>query len=131
MPQVLMLEEDADDRYLTNEVLNELDVEVDIRFFSSGDALFEHLEISPRPSLILLDYNSSPENAPRILKKLKSDPRFVFIPVVVLSDSDLPAYKKECYTNGASSFIKKPHSVEGTKNKIETFFRYWFEVAEV
>jgi CheY-like chemotaxis protein len=131
MPQILMLEDDSDDRYLTNETLGELDMSVDVKFFSSSTDLFDHLANSVKPSLILLDYNTTPDNGLDVLKKLKQNSAYSDIPVVILSDSDHPHYKKECYVNGASSFIKKPDTAEGTKNKIGTFFKYWFEVAEV
>jgi hypothetical protein len=32
---------------------------------------------------------------------------------------------------GAASFIKKPDTHQQTQQKIGTFFKYWFEVAEV
>jgi len=66
-----------------------------------------------------------------VLKKLKSDPDYSSIPVVILSDNNFSRYRDEAYAYGASSFIKKPGGLDDTKNKIETFFKYWFEVAEV
>jgi CheY-like chemotaxis protein len=53
------------------------------------------------------------------------------IPVVILSDSDLPQYRNECYANGANTFIKKPGTLAETKDKIGAFFKYWLDVAEV
>ena len=128
---VVMLEDDSDDRYLTSETLAELNIDVPVKFFSSSNELLEFLKNNTKPSLILLDYNSTPENAKQVLQRIKSDNNLKEIPVVVLSDNDLPAYKKECYALGASSFIKKPDNVKETQEKIATFFKYWFEVAEV
>jgi CheY-like chemotaxis protein len=127
---IVMLEDDSDDRYLTEEIFSQLNIDAPIRFFSSSLDLFPFIQTN-RPSLILLDYNSTPENAVQVLKKIKGHPELKDIPVIVLSDNDLPAYKNECYSLGASSFIKKPSTLEGTRQKIETFFKYWFEVAEV
>ena len=53
------------------------------------------------------------------------------IPVVILSDSDHPKFRKKCYALGASSYIRKPDKLGETNKKIGTFFKYWFEVAEV
>jgi CheY-like chemotaxis protein len=130
-PYVLMIEDDKDDRYLTEETLGELNIEIPIKFLADSSNLFEYLSSATKPSLILMDYNVVPENSISILKKLKHDEKFRTIPVVILSENNLPQYKKECYEAGASSFIKKPETIEGTKQKIASFFNYWFEVAEL
>jgi DNA-binding NarL/FixJ family response regulator len=79
----------------------------------------------------LIDYNIAPENGVDVLRKLKRDGRFNSIPVVILSDNNLDKYSKAAYAAGASSFIKKPADMGGTRHKIETFFKYWFEVVEL
>jgi CheY-like chemotaxis protein len=128
---VLMLEGDGDDRYITQQTLSELGIDIPIKFSPNSAEFFHSLPLSDKPSLILLDYNSNPENGLEVLKKLKSDAAYSDIPVVILSDSDHPKYKNECYKFGASSFIKKPDSVEATNTKIASFFNYWFDVVEV
>jgi CheY-like chemotaxis protein len=129
--QVLMLDGDSDDRYITSETLLQLGLDIDIRFFSGSREFFNYLSTSGRPALILIDYNSEPENGIEVLKKLKEHVGFSEIPVVILSDSDHPRYKDECYRCGASSFIKKPDTVEATNKKIAAFFRYWLDVVEI
>jgi len=128
---VWIVEDDSDDRYLTQEILSGLGIHVPVKFLSSSNEVFQLLSSSELPSLILIDYNLTPDNGLEVLKKLKTDKGFKKIPVVILSDSDHPKYKEECYEHGASSFIKKPDSLDGTQKKIGTFFTYWMEVAEV
>lgn len=128
---VILLEEDRDDWSLVKETLLELDMDIPLRFFSDSQEMFNHLEKNEKPALVLVDYNALPDNAIGVLKKFKSDAALREIPVVVLSDSDQDRYKSECYALGASSFIRKPDTVEGTRKKIGTFFRYWLEVVEV
>ena len=65
------------------------------------------------------------------LLALKSSKPINTIPIVILSDSISEKYRNECYAYGASSFIRKPQTVEDTAKKIETFFKYWLNVAEV
>lgn len=128
---VLMLEGDGDDRYIIQQTLNELGIATPIKFSPNSYDFFHSLQLYEKPSLILIDYNSTPENGLEVLKKLKSNSIYSDIPVVILSDSDLPKYKNECYKFGASSFIKKPDTVEATNKKIASFFNYWFNVVEV
>jgi len=128
---VLMLEGDGDDRYITEQTLSELDINIPVKFLSNSTEFFSFLSASNKPVLILIDYNSTPDNGIVVLKKLKSDTVYNDIPVVILSDSDHPRYKNECYQNGASSFIKKPDTADATNKKIASFFHYWFNVVEV
>lgn len=127
---VLMLEGDGDDRYITQQTLSELGIEITLEFSSNSDEFFNLLS-KEKPALILIDYNSGPENGFEVLKKLKSNSSYNDIPVVILSDSNLPKYKNECYQHGASSFIKKPDTSKATNKKIASFFNYWFQVVEV
>ena len=126
---VLMLEDDADDRYITETTLIELGYNIPIRFVSYGRDLISYLTESEPPSLIILDYN--PVTGSDILRHLKTHPEFNHIPVVVLSDVSIANHVRECYELGANSFIRKPQTADMTTRKIETFFRYWFEVAEI
>lgn len=127
-----MLEDDSDDRYITEQAIEELGLDVDIEFFSDSNQFLHFLAgTSLYPSLILIDYNSTPENGLAVLKKIKALTPLNKLPVIILSDSNTEKYKAECYAHGASSFIQKPQTVEATANKIETFFKYWFTVAEV
>ena len=128
---ILMLEDDPDDRFLTETTMKDLGYETDITFVKSSKELFAALENGDRPTLILLDYNSSPDNAVEILRFIKTNSRLKSIPVIVLSDSSSPKDIHECYLQGANSFIKKPTSASDTTDKINTFFKYWLTVAAV
>jgi CheY-like chemotaxis protein len=126
---VLMLEDDADDRYITESTIKELGYNIPVRFLSYDRELITYLSQSEEPSLILLDYN--PVTGSDTLKQLKAHPDFNHIPVIVLSEVASSHHVRQCYQLGANSFIKKPYTADLTRNKIETFFRYWFEVAEI
>lgn len=128
---VLMLEADSDDRYITEQTLSELNIDIPVKFLNNSVEFFDSLSSEDKPVLILVDYNSVPDTGIEVLKKLKSNSNYSDIPVVILSDSDHPKYKNQCYRNGASSFIKKPDTAEATNRKIASFFNYWFNVVEV
>jgi CheY-like chemotaxis protein len=131
MKHIFMLEDDPDDRFITRSSIESLGYNVSITFFQDSNELYCHLETSQRPYLILVDYNSLPDNAVKILKKLKNDDRFKCIPIIVLGESTSSKYITECYCCGASSYVKKPTSSENTKDKIDSFFRYWIKTVEV
>jgi CheY-like chemotaxis protein len=128
---IAMLEDDADDRYLTNEILTEIGFTIKVQFFSNSDDLLKALSSPEKPQLILVDFNSTPDNGIQVLKKIKSTENLREIPVVILSDSALPRYKRESYAAGANSFVTKPKTIIETKQKISSFFTYWMQVAEL
>lgn len=125
---VLMCEDDTDDRYITETTIRELGYDIDLKFLSHGRELIAYLGQAEEPALILLDYN--PVTGAETLRQLKTHPDFNHIPVVILSEVSARQHVRRCYQMGANSFIKKPDTAEKTRIKIETFFKYWFEVAE-
>lgn len=132
MRNILMLEDDDDDRYITESVFKEHHYDIQIHFAATGPEVFAHLidcakNKQPFPSLVLLDYHAHPGSAVEIINSLKADIRFKHIPVVVLSGSVKSEIVMECYKAGASSFIQKPWKVKDTDQTITNFFRYWFE----
>jgi len=127
-PLIYMLESDADDRLLTEEILGELEVPLHISFFSHSEALLKAVEAQP-PALLIIEDNSVPHGALELLETLKSLPRSVEIPVVVLMENAARSYANACYAKGAATVVRKPLNMAGTKKKISLFFQYWLEVA--
>jgi CheY-like chemotaxis protein len=128
---ILMVEDDPDDRYLTQQTLQDIDMNVPVKFLTQSNTVFSFLESHEPPAIILIDYNISPDNGVEVLKDLKNHPKYRHIPVIILSESDDPVYVTECYLHGANSFVAKPFTFSGTQKKIEHFFKYWLEIAEL
>ena len=128
---VYMLEDDSDDRYITTSTIEELGIPIDIKFFSKSNQFLEFLSTAKKSSLILVDYNSNPDNGLAVLKKIKEMDVHKGTPLIILSDSSVSKYKYECYALGASSFIQKPSKLKKTKEVIQLFFTYWIKIAEV
>lgn len=128
---IWMLEKDLDDRFITETTLAELGHRVNLTYFSYSNELLETLKTSDKPSLILLDYNSIPQNGVEILHYLKGEDNYKSIPVVILGDTSSSRYISQCYSSGASAFIQKPTTIELTNQKIDLFFKYWLEVVEL
>src|SRR3954471_887794 len=93
---ILMADDDADDRQLTREALEDARLINDIRFVENGEELLDYLHKrgkfappteAPRPGLILLDLNMPRKDGREVLKELKQDPELRSIPVVVLTTS--------------------------------------------
>lgn len=131
-----MLEHDDDDRYITQAVFDENLYSLKLDFVNSSDDLFAFLlscekTLTAYPAMILLTHYVFPLYAVDIVKKLKSNPRYAHIPVVVLSGTTNDEMVHHCYAAGANSFIRKPASGNEIGKKIGDFVRYWFETVEL
>jgi PleD family two-component response regulator len=128
---VLMLHTDPDDQLITESALTDTNTMIPVKYIQDPLMLENRISEWGRPALILLNDAGALYNGTELLKELKSNPRYADIPVVVLGEISSPDYVRECYRAGANSFITKPSTILATRKKIDTFFRYWFEVAEV
>ena len=79
----------------------------------------------PRPGLILLDIKMPKVDGFQVLQKLKSDPQYNFIPVIMLTSSKDEEDIVKSYRNGAASFIPKPISYESFIKVVDGFNFYW------
>ncbi len=79
----------------------------------------------PRPDLILLDIDIPKLSGFEVLKKLKGDPNYSFIPVVMLTSSKEEQDIIKSFQNGASSYIQKPVSYAEFTKIIDGFNFYW------
>jgi DNA-binding response OmpR family regulator len=128
---VIMVQTDEDDRFITESALKETGTNVDLKFVPGLDELDKMVSQSGLPALILLSDRGAISKAVELVIKIRRNFSYTHIPVIVLGEVTTEEYVKECYNAGANSYIIKPSSTAETKEKIETFFRYWFEVAEL
>lgn len=125
-----MLENDSDDRYITQSTISELNVKIPVRYEYWSSSLLSALE-NDKPGVVLLAYNTSPENGITIVNEIRSHKSFNGIPIIVLVEQLPYQMIKKYYEAGANTVIKKPSSVAQTSKKIKTFFEYWFGIAEL
>lgn len=125
-PRVLMIENDADDRLLTEETFQAEGVNVHIDFIYSTELAAALQHAAPPPQLILLNINAQPFHGVDLIRIIRSTEGYEPVPIVVLSETVLMEEVQAAYDAGASSFIQKPASYSDTLFKIKSFINYWF-----
>jgi CheY-like chemotaxis protein len=137
---ILMADDDADDRRLTRDALEESRLANDLRFVENGEELLDYLrhqgkyantEEAPRPGLILLDLNMPRKDGRTALKEMKADPDLRQIPVTVLTTSKADEDIFRSYDLGVNSYIVKPVTFEALVDILQTLEKYWFEIVEL
>ncbi|RYY89127.1 MAG: response regulator [Chitinophagaceae bacterium] len=128
-PYILMLGHDQDDQHLTISILEELNMDLPLRFVPGSARLYAALE-EQEPMLVLLDFNVKPETGLEILEQIRSRAEWRHILLVLLGDSRDAHFIRRVYAAGANSYVVKPTSLEATRRVIGGFFSYWLQVAE-
>ncbi|MCF2910513.1 response regulator [Pseudoalteromonas sp. DL2-H2.2] len=137
---ILMADDDEDDRLLTQDALQESRVLNNLNFVQDGVELlaylnneppFEDKTKHPRPSIILLDLNMPRMDGREALQKIKSNPTLRSIPVVILTTSKEEEDKLRGYDLGAASYISKPVNFDGLVELMRQLGKYWIEIVEL
>jgi two-component system, response regulator len=137
---ILMADDDADDRRLTQEAFAEAKLANDLRFVEDGVELLDYMhrrgkyadpQNSPWPGIILLDLNMPRKDGREALRELKADPRFRTIRVLILTTSKAEEDILRTYNLSAASYITKPVTFEALVDVIKTLGKYWLEIVEL
>ena len=137
---ILMADDDPDDRMLAKMALTKSLLTNPLSFVKDGEELLDYLyhrgdfadpEQSPEPGLILLDLNMPRKNGREALKEIKSDSSLKHIPVVVMTTSDMEEDIVKSYDLGANSYITKPVSLSGLVQVMRQLGEYWFEMVRL
>lgn len=82
----------------------------------------------PTPDLILIDVNIPPIGGLELLKRIKSDNRTRWIPIVMMSERIGESDVQALYRAGANSYLDKPSDMRQFNAMISTTARYWLSI---
>jgi CheY-like chemotaxis protein len=138
---ILLADDDAEDRELTRDALQDSKLANEMRFVVDGQDLIDYLRRqgryadpavdAPRPGIILLDLNMPKKDGREALAEIKADESLRRIPVVVLTTSNDEQDVLRSYDLGVNSFITKPVTFGGLVDAMSAWSRYWFELVEL
>lgn len=131
---LLLVEDNPDDEALAvralkkNHVLNEVIVVrdgVEALDYLYGTGKYEGRDVAKQPEVILLDLKLPKVDGLEVLKRIRSDERTKYLPVVVLTSSSEDKDLVESYKLGANSYIRKPVDFQQFSDAIQQLRLYW------
>lgn len=135
---LLMADDDADDRQMTKEALEESRVVNEIGFVEDGEQLMDYLHHrgkyasgTIRPDLILLDLNMPRKDGREALAEIKGDPTLRQIPVVILTTSKAEEDIFRSYDLGVNSYVTKPVTFQGLVEVMRGLGCYWVQLVQL
>jgi len=109
--RILLADDDKEDQFIIAEAFEEIGIKDILHFVENGENALAWLDTcfseNTLPELIVLDLNMPKMNGTQTLLRLKEDPRFQHIPVVIYSTSLNNIERDECIRLGAHSYVIK------------------------
>ena len=136
---ILFVEDSIDDATLTIRALAKSGFTNKLHHVKDGAEAFEFIyckgiyasrNIKENPKLILLDLKMPKVSGMQVLEKIKSDPDFKSIPVVILTSSQEDPDVAKCYALGANSYIVKPVDSNNFFLAIKEIGMYWMILSQ-
>ena len=134
---VLLVEDDPDDVYLTQEALRAGKLRLSLVAVSDGVAAMQYLRSEARyaecrrPDLILLDLNLPGMDGREVLTAVKADPALTDIPVVILTTSKAEEDIAASYRKHANCYISKPVGIAEFRSIVASIESFWFTVVQL
>ena len=119
--KVLVFETSKDRAKLISDLLDDYRYKIHINY-QDNEVLNDLREI--KPSLVIVNANVRPDSGVSILEKIKTDPRYSKIPVILISNftsTELPAEIKK-YTN--VDYLVEPFKIKNFRHIVERWINF-------
>ncbi len=134
---ILLVEDNLGDVRLTEEGLKESKLLLDLHVVGDGVEALAFLKRegnfsdAPHTDLILLDLNLPRMDGHEFLAKIKDDPDFRRIPVVILTVSKSEEDVFKTYDLHANCYITKPVNMDQFAKIVKSVTEFWFTIVKL
>lgn len=111
---LLLADDDKDDRFFFNKVLQELSIRSKLTTVEDGEKLMHYLSKNYKnlPNILFLDLNMPRKNGSECLSEIKNNNKLKELPVVIYSTSLHEDVADLLYQKGAHYYVRKSDIVE-------------------
>lgn len=109
--EILLVDDDQDDRNIFSDALSELKIETNLTMLEDGRDLVSYLEDPKRklPDILFLDLNMPYKSGVECLIDIRKIERFRNLSIAIYSTSTSEKDMEDTFINGANIYIKKPN----------------------
>jgi len=117
---IVLADDDADDRFLFDDAISEIDVKTKLSLFNDGKALMDYLLLPDTilPEIVFLDLNMPIKNGMQCLQEIRANEKLNELCVAIYSTSSSEEDIENTFVNGANVYINKPNSFSALKKVI-------------
>jgi CheY-like chemotaxis protein len=136
LEHILLAKDNEDYALLLQRAIRTANIGANLQIVSDGQEAVDYLAGAepyadrtrhPFPKLVLLDLKMPRMDGFEVLTAVRTRLGFTQLPVIVLTHSDNPADIKRAYELGATSYFRKPDSLEGLDEMIHVLHAYWLK----
>ncbi len=119
--KVLVFETSKDRAKLIRDLLADYRYKICINY--GGDHILSQIR-EDRPSLIILNANLKPTSGITILEKLKRDPRFRKIPVILISNFNSQELARKVKQFPNVDYLEEPFKIKNFRHMVERWINF-------
>jgi CheY-like chemotaxis protein len=134
---ILLVEDNEGDIYLTREAFSELKVPVELVVVHNGEEAILYLDKIGNdlnveaPVIILMDINLPKISGIEVLKYVKENQKLKHIPVIMLTTSSSKSDIMKSYRNHVNSYITKPIDLDEFMNVVSSIEHFWLHTNQL
>jgi len=136
---ILLVDDDPNDVTLIKSALEEVHFGNQIVVAEDGEEAVDYLFHRGRyidctdslPVFILLDIKMPIMDGIDVLKIIRNNPSFDYVPVIMMTSSRDTSDLEECYKYGANSFVVKPVNIVEFIKVVKEVGKYWVVINEI
>jgi CheY-like chemotaxis protein len=118
---IVLADDDADDRMLFEEAIDEIEIKSKLSLYNDGKHLMDYL-LQPNitlPEIIFLDLNMPVKDGMQCLKEIRQNETLKNLCVAIYSTSSSEQDIEDTFVNGANIYINKPNNFTALKKALE------------
>ena len=115
--EVLLVDDDSDDRNTFRDALSELKIGTNLTMLEDGRNLLDYLEnpSNKKPDILFLDLNMPYKSGVECLIEIRGHSKYNDLSVAIYSTSSTDKDIEDTFINGANVYIKKPNNFANLK----------------
>ncbi|HNP27931.1 MAG TPA: response regulator [Nitrospirales bacterium] len=131
---ILMAEDNPHDVLATKRAWEQFGFRNHLNIVSDGEECLDYIfrqgkyqdsNLFGDPDVILLDLKLPKLDGHQVLKTIRADNQFRFLPVMILTNSTLETDRNKGYEYGCTAFLKKPVGYANFANLLKSLRTFW------